>query len=110
MRSTGNLTKPRGLASLVGWRRILFTLSVSAVVGLLISVHVGFPVVVEPVFLGILAMLMFLGSPAAALLTRARPAFALVATVPLAAGLIAGESLVSLTLTLLAVLGLLPPS
>jgi signal transduction histidine kinase len=59
MRSTGNPTKPRGLASLVGWRRILFTLSVSAVVGLLISVHVGFPVVVEPVFLGILAMLMF---------------------------------------------------
>ncbi|WNG24724.1 OPT family oligopeptide transporter [Cystobacter fuscus] len=56
------------------------------------------------------ALSMFLGSLAAALLTRARPAFALVATVPLAAGLIAGESLVSLTLTLLAVLGLLPPS
>ncbi|ATB36967.1 hypothetical protein CYFUS_002382 [Cystobacter fuscus] len=57
-----------------------------------------------------LSLSMFLGSLAAALLTRARPAFALVATVPLAAGLIAGESLVSLTLTLLAVLGLLPPS
>jgi hypothetical protein len=53
---------------------------------------------------------MFLGSLAAALLTRAWPAFALVATVPLAAGFIAGESLVSLTLTLLAGLGLLPSS
>ncbi|OJH37914.1 OPT family oligopeptide transporter [Cystobacter ferrugineus] len=57
-----------------------------------------------------LSLSMFLGSLAAALLTRARPAFALVATVPLAAGLIAGESLVSLTLTLLAGLGLLPSS
>jgi putative OPT family oligopeptide transporter len=45
---------------------------------------------------------MFLGSLAAALLTRFRPAFALAATVPLAAGLITGESLVSLILTLLA--------
>jgi uncharacterized oligopeptide transporter (OPT) family protein len=54
------------------------------------------------------ALSMFLGSLAAALLTRAWPTFALVATVPLAAGLIAGESLVNLTLTLLAALGLLP--
>ncbi|MET0404745.1 MAG: OPT/YSL family transporter [Cystobacter sp.] len=53
------------------------------------------------------SLAMFLGSLAAALLARLWPAFALVAAVPLAAGLIAGESLVSLVLTLLTSLGLL---
>lgn len=47
-----------------------------------------------------LSLSMFLGALAAALLARARPAFALAAAVPLAAGLIAGESLVSLSVTL----------
>jgi uncharacterized oligopeptide transporter (OPT) family protein len=52
-----------------------------------------------------LSLSMFLGSLAAALLARFRPAFALAATVPLAAGLITGESLVSLVITLFQTLG-----
>jgi uncharacterized oligopeptide transporter (OPT) family protein len=52
-----------------------------------------------------LSLSLFLGSLAAALLARARPAFALMAAVPLAAGLIAGESLVSLAVTLFEALG-----
>ncbi len=51
--------KPRGLALTLGWRRVLFTLSFSIVVGLLISVHVGFPVIIQPVLLGLMAMLLF---------------------------------------------------
>jgi uncharacterized oligopeptide transporter (OPT) family protein len=43
-----------------------------------------------------LSLSVFLGAVAAALLARARPALADTATVPLASGLIAGESLVSL--------------
>jgi uncharacterized oligopeptide transporter (OPT) family protein len=46
-----------------------------------------------------------LGAAAAALLARVRPAYALAATVPLASGLIAGESLVSLAVLLLAASG-----
>jgi uncharacterized oligopeptide transporter (OPT) family protein len=52
-----------------------------------------------------LSLSIFLGSLAAALLARWHPAFALAASVPLAAGLITGESLVSLTVTLLEALG-----
>jgi uncharacterized oligopeptide transporter (OPT) family protein len=52
-----------------------------------------------------LSLSMFLGALAAAILARTRPAFALVAAVPLAAGLIAGESLVSLCVTLFEALG-----
>jgi uncharacterized oligopeptide transporter (OPT) family protein len=52
-----------------------------------------------------LSLSLFLGSLASAALTRARPALALAAAVPLAAGLIAGESLVSLATALFAALG-----
>jgi len=51
--------KPRGLALMLGWRRVAFTLSCSIVLGLLISVHLGFPVIAEPVLLGLIAMLLF---------------------------------------------------
>lgn len=44
---------------MLGWRRVLFTLSISILLGLLISMHLGFPVIVQPVFLGLLAMLLF---------------------------------------------------
>ena len=50
---------PRGPALLLGWRRLLFTLSISIVLGLLISIHLGFPVILEPVFLGLIAALLF---------------------------------------------------
>lgn len=52
-----------------------------------------------------LSLSLCLGSLAAALLARVRPSFALVATVPLAAGLIAGDSLVGLAVTLFSALG-----
>jgi uncharacterized oligopeptide transporter (OPT) family protein len=51
-----------------------------------------------------LALAMYLGSVAAAWLGRLRPAFALAASVPLAAGLIAGESLVSFAVALVGAL------
>lgn len=51
-----------------------------------------------------LSLSLFLGSLAAALLARFRPALALAVTVPLAAGLITGESLVSLIVTLIGAL------
>ncbi|HSP81039.1 MAG TPA: OPT family oligopeptide transporter, partial [Myxococcaceae bacterium] len=51
-----------------------------------------------------LSLSLFLGSMASAVLARVRPAFALAAAVPLAAGLIAGESLVSLATALFAAL------
>lgn len=51
------------------------------------------------------ALSLCLGSLAAALLARARPALAPVITVPLAAGLITGDSLVSLVFTLVSALG-----
>ncbi|WP_375769960.1 OPT/YSL family transporter [Archangium gephyra] len=61
----------------------------------------------SPIALGIAFVLpastslsVFLGAVAAALLARARPALADAATVPLASGLIAGESLVSLAVLL----------
>ena len=44
---------------MVGWRRVLFTLSCSIVLGVLLSFHVGFPVIVQPVVLGLVAMLLF---------------------------------------------------
>jgi uncharacterized oligopeptide transporter (OPT) family protein len=43
-----------------------------------------------------ISLSIFLGAVAAALLARAKPSLAEAATVPLASGLIAGESLVSL--------------
>jgi len=64
------------------------------------AVALGLAFVVPPS----LAVAMFLGSVAAALLGRLRPAFALAASVPLAAGLIAGESLVSFAVALVGVL------
>ena len=51
--------KPRGLALMLGWRRVGFTLSISMVLSLLISIHLGFPVIIQPVFLGLIAMLLF---------------------------------------------------
>ncbi len=47
------------IPSMLGWRRVLFTLACSVVVGLLISFHLGFPVIIEPVLLGLIAMLLF---------------------------------------------------
>jgi signal transduction histidine kinase len=44
---------------MLGWRRVGFTLSLSIVLGLLISFHLGFPVIIETALLGILAMLLF---------------------------------------------------
>jgi hypothetical protein len=44
---------------MLGWRRVGFTLIVSAVLGILVSLHVGFPVVLETALLGILGMLFF---------------------------------------------------
>jgi signal transduction histidine kinase len=44
---------------MLGWRRVLFTLSLSIVFGLLISIHLGFPVIIQPVLLGLIAMLLF---------------------------------------------------
>jgi len=52
-------TKPRGLALMLGWRRLGFTLSCSIILGLLISLHLGFPVIIQPVILGFIAMLLF---------------------------------------------------
>jgi signal transduction histidine kinase len=37
----------------------LFTLSCSILLGVLLSVHLGFPVIIEPVILGLFAMLLF---------------------------------------------------
>lgn len=51
--------EPRGLALLLGWRRVVFTLSCSIVVGLLVSLHLGFPVIMQPLLLGLTAMLLF---------------------------------------------------
>jgi signal transduction histidine kinase len=44
---------------MLGWRRVVFTLSLSILLGLLISFHLRFPVIIEPVFLGLMAMLLF---------------------------------------------------
>lgn len=44
---------------MLGWRRVGFTLAISVVVGLLISIQLGFPVIIEPVLLGLIAMLLF---------------------------------------------------
>ncbi len=52
-------SKPRALALMVGWRRVLFTLSCSIALGVLLSFHVGFPVIIQPVVLGLVAMLLF---------------------------------------------------
>jgi signal transduction histidine kinase len=44
---------------ILGWRRVAFTLSLSIGLGLLISLHLGFPVIIETVILGLMAMLLF---------------------------------------------------
>ena len=59
MVATAISEKPRGLALMLGWRRVGFTLALSIVPGLLISFHLGYPVIVQPVFLGLIAMLLF---------------------------------------------------
>jgi signal transduction histidine kinase len=59
MLATAVSGKPRGLALMLGWRRVVFTLSLSILLGLLISFHLRFPVIIEPVFLGLMAMLLF---------------------------------------------------
>jgi two-component sensor histidine kinase len=59
MLATAVSAKPRGLALMLGWRRVAFTLSLSLVLGLLISFHLGFPVIIETVILGLMAMLLF---------------------------------------------------
>lgn len=59
MIATGISAKPRGPALMLGWRRVRFTLSVSTALGLLISIHLGYPVILQPVFLGLVAMLLF---------------------------------------------------
>ena len=43
----------------LGWQRIVTTLAVSIVLGLLASFRLGFPVILDAVILGILAMLFF---------------------------------------------------
>ena len=52
-------TKRHGLALLLGWRRVLLTLSVSVVVGVLVGIQLRAPVVIDAVTLGLLAMLLF---------------------------------------------------
>jgi signal transduction histidine kinase len=59
MIASGIAPKARGLALMLGWRRVLFTLFLSSVVGLLTSLHLGFPVMIETVILGLMAMLLF---------------------------------------------------
>jgi hypothetical protein len=44
---------------MLGWRRVAFTLSCSIVLGLLLSLHLRQPVILQPVLLGLIAMLMF---------------------------------------------------
>jgi hypothetical protein len=44
---------------MLGWRRVLFTLACSIILGLVLSIHLGFPVIIEPVILGLIAMLLF---------------------------------------------------
>jgi signal transduction histidine kinase len=58
MFATGIAAK-RGLALMLGWRRVLFTLAISIGLGLMISIHLGFPVIIQPLILGLIAMLLF---------------------------------------------------
>jgi len=51
--------KPRSLTLMLAWRRVLFTLACSIILGLVLSIHLGFPVIIEPVILGLIAMLLF---------------------------------------------------
>ena len=44
---------------MLGWRRVLFTLTVSIALGLVISFHSPPPVIIETAFLGLVAMLLF---------------------------------------------------
>lgn len=59
MLTTAVSAKPRGLALMLGWRRVLFTLFLSIVLGLLISFQLGLPVILQPMLLGLTAMLLF---------------------------------------------------
>ena len=51
--------RPRGMALMLGWRRVVFTLSCSIALGLLLSYRLGPPVIIQPVILGLFAMLLF---------------------------------------------------
>ena len=51
--------RPQGLALMLGWRRLLWTLTLSIALGVVASFQLGFPVVPDAVVLGLLAMLMF---------------------------------------------------
>jgi signal transduction histidine kinase len=47
------------MALMLGWRRVVFTLSCSIALGLLLSYRLGPPVIIQPVILGLFAMLLF---------------------------------------------------
>src|SRR5215831_8413624 len=52
--------KPRGLAMMLGWRRIRFALGISIVIGLLLGIHWKarfLPALTRTVFLGLIAMM-----------------------------------------------------
>src|SRR6185503_13551083 len=54
--------KPRGLAAMLGWRRVRFTLAVSAVFGLMLSAPSETPagvVVTRAMLVGLLSMMAF---------------------------------------------------
>jgi signal transduction histidine kinase len=59
MAATAVPAKPRGLAPMLGWRRLRFTLGFSAIVGLLFSIHWGLAALARAVLLGVFAMLVF---------------------------------------------------
>jgi ABC-type amino acid transport system permease subunit len=54
--------RPRGLATILGWRRVRFTLIVSTVLGLLLSIASETPIIVwifRAVLVGLTALLAF---------------------------------------------------
>ena len=54
--------KPRGLAAILGWRRVRFTLIVSTVLGLLLSIASETPTIIwifRAVLVGLIALLAF---------------------------------------------------
>src|SRR5882757_5580932 len=59
MRASAIAVKSRGLKLVLGWRRVLFTLSCSIALGLVLGFQLGIPVLLQPTVLGIVAMLLF---------------------------------------------------
>lgn len=59
MPATAVPVKPRGLALVLGWRRVRFTLLSSVFLGLLFSTHWGPSALIHTVVLGLLGMLAF---------------------------------------------------